>query len=80
MQTVDQGEGEELNEWFGADIELCIIDVGVETEIMLPDNLTKGEHVDGEEHGSKHRGLRPAFVDQSWIGVGVANGDKFLPV
>lgn len=44
--TRDLGE---LSGWFGAEIELCVVSVGVETETVLADDLTKGEHVDDEE-------------------------------
>ena len=51
-----------------------------EVETMLANNLTKGEHIDGEEQGSKHRALRHALVDWSWGGTGVSNDDKLFPV
>ena len=47
---------------------------------MFANYLTKGEHVDGEEEGSKHRALRHALVDWSWGGTGVSNGDKLFHV
>ena len=52
----------------------------MEVETMFANYLTKGEHVDGEEEGSKHRALRHALVDWSWGGTGVSNGDKLFPV
>ena len=35
----------------------------METETMFANNLTKGEHVDCEGQGSKHKALRHALVD-----------------
>ena len=35
--------------------------IAVEAYPIVVDDLTKGEHVDGKEDGSKHRALRHAF-------------------
>ena len=41
----------------------------MEVETMSANYLTKGEHVDGEEEGSRHRPLRHTLVDWSWGGT-----------
>ena len=47
---------------------------------MIVKYLTKREHVDGEEEGSKHRALRHALVDWCWGATGVSNGDELFSV
>ena len=49
--------------WCGADIELSVIGVAMEIESMMANDLTKGEHVDGEEDGAEDRALRHTLVD-----------------
>ena len=44
---------------------MSIISIRMEVETMFANYLTKGEHVDGEEEGSKHRALRHDLVDWS---------------
>ena len=48
----------------------------VEGETVFANSLTKGEHVDSEEEGSKHRVMMHTLVDWSFCGTGVSNGDK----
>ena len=48
---------------------MSIISIRMEVETMSANYLTKGEHVDGEEEGSRHRPLRHTLVDWSWGGT-----------
>jgi len=52
----------------------------MKAETVVADDLTKGEHVDGEEEGSQHRALRYAMVDWGRGGTGVSDGDKLFSV
>ena len=45
---------------------------------MAADDVTKGEHVDGEEEGSKHGALRHALVEWDWGGAGASDGNKLF--
>ena len=42
---------------------MSVISIGMEVETVFANYLTKGEHIDGEEDGAKHRSLRHALVD-----------------
>lgn len=37
---------------------------------MVADDLTKGEHVYGEEEGTKDRTLWHTMVNSGWVGAG----------
>ena len=41
-----------------------IISVAVEIESVMADDLTEGEHVNGEQEGAKHRALGYTVIDQ----------------
>ncbi len=47
---------------------------------MVADDLTEGEHVYGEEEGTKDRTLWHTMVNWSWVGAGSIDGNKLLPV
>ncbi len=61
MQAVDKWLWGELAGWFGAEIKLCVVSMWMEAKTVVVDDLTKGEHVDGEE--SKNRALMNTMVD-----------------
>ncbi|XP_033977990.1 agmatinase, mitochondrial-like [Trematomus bernacchii] len=48
VQAVDERLRGELGGWSSAEIDLGIISVAVEVESMMADDLTEGEHVNGE--------------------------------
>ena len=47
---------------------------------MMANDLTKGEHVDGEEDGPEDRALRHALVDWGRGRARAVNGDKLCSV
>ena len=41
-------------EGFGAEVDLSVIGVAVEVQVVVAENLTKGEDVDDEEEGAEY--------------------------
>lgn len=44
----------ELNGWLGAEVELSVVCIGMETDTLLVDNLTNGENVHDKQDRAKH--------------------------
>ena len=66
LQADDQRPGGELCRWCGTEIELSVVSVAVEMKSMMANDLTKGEHVDGEEDGPEDKitlMLQPTYAD-----------------
>lgn len=80
MEAVNKGAWGELGGWFGGEVKLCVVGVGVKTEAVAADDLTEGEHVNGEQDWAKYRTLGDALVDWGRGGTGITNGDELFPV
>ncbi|CAL8298503.1 unnamed protein product [Lota lota] len=52
------------------------VQTGLKAETLVADDLTKEEHLDGKEEGSKQRALGHALVDLSLVGT---DGEKMSP-
>lgn len=67
----------------GGDIEvkLCVVSIAMELYSMPADDMTKGEHVDGEEGWTEHRALGDPTPNSVGVGFGVLQDHELvLPV
>ena len=56
-ETVAEGGVGGVGDGLGGDVQLDIVGVTVKMESMLTDDMAKGEDVEDEEEGTKHRPL-----------------------
>ena len=61
---------------FCGDVELDVIGVAVILQVMAADDSSKGEHIEDEEEGTKHRTLGDALGQRSSGGGAVVDVDK----
>ena len=50
----------------GGEVELSIVGITVKLEAMAAEDLSKWEHVEDEEKGTKHRTLGVAIGDRNY--------------
>lgn len=79
MQTTEGIEGE-AEKRVCTKIDLSVINIGMKTETMATDELTKGEHVADEEKWSKQRSLRHMGVNWSRGGAKASKSAKLCTV
>ena len=65
---------------FGGEVQLRVVGVAVEVDTVAAKDLSKGEDIQYEEEGAKHRALGDTVSDRGCDGFAMVDGNELMSV